>query len=1581
MKRWSRLTALMLAFVIMFSNVSGALAAVEVDYDALMQWIQEVKEANGLGDVIKLIRGGEKLVFPEYEFEQPNEQMYPDGENTVTLDYAAGEADEKAVELYRYGKVTLSAPAAGQWQVYLDSADTWVNVAGETGSTFELTYAKVESLFEQNGYAMLRSVVGDTVTQTAAVGLTYAVAAMPATAEDDGMAYSARSQNNSGIMLAAEDEEPDTSVVYVKVWFMRGNEEVYSAYTAQLPKGGGLKTTVPVHTLLGYITTDEFEQDSDFEGTAKLTGATQTTAGKMELDLKNVQADLNLYVYYQADYVQYQVKHILQTLDGEYPEEDVPEKLIDTYTNTQTNQTVTEVNGELAKTAEELPGFDPLWYDKDTKVAANGETVVRIRYEREYHLIKFELGEDAYGTEPIYARYGATLPAVTNPTRPGYTFEGWELNGENATLPKTMPAQDQTYTAIWIPNDQAKVTVVFWGQNANDDEYSYYKSGTLFATPGSEFNYSDDIANFLICGQDEHTHGEGCQPTLDCDIQVHEHTSECCTKDTDHVHTTDCYDRVGSANEVRDWDLEGAPPDPVDGQIYKRNGNNYRRLIYISGTWYRYTDRNNGYNPGSGTVVNPNNSCKGAHSHDDGTCTCTQREHTHDEDCYTYSCGSAEHTHNSSCYQNGSGMDAALWKLNTEKTETVTVNADGTTVVNVYYIREEFTLTFYDSSRTVYTIKERWGADITEHWPIKGTNGTTYDDGQRWDPSGSKIYTAVLVYIPVMPAETFTLSVDNGGANDYTMHYMTEVLPGETGELYNGKNFEEAFSVNAKYGYITKAEDFFDLEGFTQWDSDPSFGSSNRIEPNDGQAYFYYTRNRYDLVFYNGNDIDKVFSENADHKYASVNGDGVLYEQNLSSYNYTPELPTDLYEEGSRTFEGWYLNPECTKKADLTTMTMPLDGLILYANWVPNYHTVRFYLEKEDVAEDKQLATHPAQTVLHGTSIDVADPVNGAYSFVEWFYMDGDTEKAYDFENMPINKDLQVYAKWTADDPMEFTVYYKLKDAEGNKTETLVAETTTGMALDDETITLPAKTGDELFEDYQVGCFPEVVSASLNIDIEDADSRTYTFWYRKVETMEYTVNHIKVTTVNGEEQEEVFKTDTKNTTNAIVTEKYEKLPGYAPDKYQKSLVISLTESNVINFYYRRDLVNAIYSVVHKTQPLNVAVGDYEKYVLLYPEFNESLQIGTLVDAEREQLEGFTFEYAVITKTSINANDEATADRVEITDLTTPIEAELTSGGVTFELYYKRNEYPYTVRYLLNEPDAQGNYPTVQDPKTGNGLYGENITETAPEIPGYYVGNNTNRIIIGVEDPETTEPENLLEFYYNENIAWINYKVVGPTADCGTVELNDQDPDTLGAAEVSESVKVLSGDALGAIAVPSSSAYKFVGWYTDAACTNKVTAVDGTLSGSSENVFDPVKEAAYTDEDGNDIPAMYEGTTFYAKFEYNLTYLTIEKSGAAADDTFVFEVTDGDLDDPIQVVIQGNSSVTIYGLTVDEKYTVTEIAHNFRYGDPAAIETDPLVADPDNTRKNKIAFVNTITNNQWLDDDDYEPNAFTGVANQ
>ena len=74
----------------------------------------------------------------------------------------------------------------------------------------------------------------------------------------------------------------------------------------------------------------------------------------------------------------------------------------------------------------------------------------------------------------------------TNPTKLGYTFDGW-YNGPTKVEKGTTVASSMTLTAHWKAA-QVNYTVIHWWENADDNEYSFHESETKTGLTGSEVN-------------------------------------------------------------------------------------------------------------------------------------------------------------------------------------------------------------------------------------------------------------------------------------------------------------------------------------------------------------------------------------------------------------------------------------------------------------------------------------------------------------------------------------------------------------------------------------------------------------------------------------------------------------------------------------------------------------------------------------------------------------------------------------------------------------------------------------------------------------------------------------------------------------------------------------------------------------------------------------------------------------------------------------------------------------------------------------------------------------------------------------
>ena len=532
--------------------------------------------------------------------------------------------------------------------------------------------------------------------------------------------------------------------------------------------------------------------------------------------------------------------------------------------------------------------------------------------------------------------------------------------------------------------------------------------------------------------------------------------------------------------------------------------------------------------------------------------------------------------------------------------------------------------------------------------------------------------------------------------------------------------------------------------------------------------------------------------------------------------------------------------------------------------------------------------------------------------------MDNGVEKAFDFANMPVNKDLKVYGKWSSNVLKKYTIYYKIQG-----TDTEIADPTTGSGLAGITKTFDAKGGTELYADYQEGYFPVTKSHSMTIDInatEENDTNVFTFWYVQKEAVPYTVKYLNKVT-----GEEVYPTKTvSDNRKAVVTETFVPVSGMMPDAYQKRLVVSVdengnpdTEHNVIIFYYTEDTTHAYYKITHYTENLADAQGN-----TTWTEYASSQavgDIGTTYSADPMTIPGFTY----------NSSVEGTV-----------ASGELTADGLELKLYYKRNSYPYQVRYLEKDTGKQ-----LAAPKDGTGKYGQVISENAIDIPNYTAVDPTSQTLnIKIETEKDDKGQlvaklNIITFYYTEKEATINYVVVGPDG-CGTV------------TPASETLKVLTGTAQGSTASASSNVYRFVGWYTDAACT---TPVDPSwVDANNKLKLKPVKA------DGT----AWTNVTYYAKFEYNLTTLTVTKTGLTdSNESAIFTLTKKDDTTVIaRFSLKNEQSVTIDGLTVGETYTVTEESGWTWHYDPLGSADVTIQAPP---ATNTVTFNNNPKTDKWL----------------
>ncbi|HJB48031.1 MAG TPA: InlB B-repeat-containing protein, partial [Candidatus Olsenella excrementigallinarum] len=281
---------------------------------------------------------------------------------------------------------------------------------------------------------------------------------------------------------------------------------------------------------------------------------------------------------------------------------------------------------------------------------------------------------------------------------------------------------------------------------------------------------------------------------------------------------------------------------------------------------------------------------------------------------------------------------------NSEKTLSelsgVTIAGDGSTVVNVYFDRNEYTLTFQVSSgfrwRTVATITDKYGAYIADEF-TKNPLGTTYK-GAQWNDTGNT-FSYALNTLDRMPGTDITFHREYNSTNvQKTIRYYLQTVDSNRTEGQGwpsnpDNDFNLQKTVYTYFNYATYNEEYHEIQGFTRYSrSDAGFDYSNRKNFENNRLDLYYLRNSYTLDFRSGDEVVKT--------------DSVKYEAVLdSNFEYVPDdaaRPATVPENA--TFAGWYTSPGCEDGTEVEAGTkMPAGNMVVYAKWEVPDVTVTIY--------------------------------------------------------------------------------------------------------------------------------------------------------------------------------------------------------------------------------------------------------------------------------------------------------------------------------------------------------------------------------------------------------------------------------------------------------------------------------------------------------------------------------------------------------------------------------------------------------------------------------------------------------------
>ena len=759
-------------------------------------------------------------------------------------------------------------------------------------------------------------------------------------------------------------------------------------------------------------------------------------------------------------------------------------------------------------------------------------------------------------------------------------------------------------------------------------------------------------------------------------------------------------------------------------------------------------------------------------------------------------------------------------------------------------------------------------------------------------------------------------------------------------------------------------------------------------------ANFYYNRNSYTLTAQNYDEIiqynDVLYQADLDRR---------MYDLLLMPY--PKPLEKYAYELG-----GWYTSPGCFPGSEYVPgSTMPEHDISLYAKWEPVTYTVRLFKNRKDMETyqttgDETLVIEK-RTVNHGLAMDEIDePTDDwsghGYSFNGWFYLKNGKKTAFTPADTAVKEDLLVYADWGSHKAQPYLIHYVLKETadaewkallddaslfspedgkaytvtngsgesrtyiyyagEGGGYHRQIAGDTRGYANQGSTRTFYPKAGDpynQLYSGFNnSGYYPTLASHSITMgeepNVAAPTVNVFTFYYVHAAEVSYKVEYryhdtnelIASTTADGTGVVE------KETSKAVVTERFAVVKDYVPDAFYKRLVLAVVEDgkggyvgspdNVVTFYYTKNIENAYYAIHYMLQNVDAATDEPQRVGPgIYSNYTESNvytegigEIGTTLSITPQTFGGFTMRSTASVHWG-DRNDTVQVNNAGAFSLTVQEE------GTELYVFYTRNTQSYVVRYLRYGSDPHSTKPgdVLHAPVNGTGKYGAVVTAAAESIDGYHCVSTVSQSIVLRPD----DRQNEIIFYYEPLQYTVEYRVWAYNG--GTLD------NTL---EVVEGKNSFEGTTPAA-----KSGYTFVGWYQDAECTIPV-GEKGTVDDATGKL---------TPERSKLTPAP-QTNVFYARFKAVYGNVTITREATEDESngvgTYVYRLTSKD--NPayvVEVTVPKGGSTTVYDLPCGS-YTVEQVnSWSWRYADGAQTVT------VENSQTKTVTFAGASTKDKWL----------------
>lgn len=511
-------------------------------------------------------------------------------------------------------------------------------------------------------------------------------------------------------------------------------------------------------------------------------------------------------------------------------------------------------------------------------------------------------------------RYGDQLDRLNDaPTRLGYIFDGWYTDEtyQNAFTATTMPAKDFTLYAKWVPVD-INYFLVLRKEGADGKWTQATKIQTGKTDETVTINPADNPADFLT---DDEKGTYVIPQTVSYTVSAEDGGTVSISYARKRYSLT--YDLNA---EDADWISKPGVKSYRLGAALKLLTQSYvTRAGYTFDGWYTDANCTTAFTattmPAENITLYAKWTAQGGISY-----TVEHYQQNVTDDDYTLA---DKESKTGATGQSTAAESKPYLGFTAQSFEQKTVEGDGSTVVKVYYTRNEYTLTYdlngsdaswTDSAENKFHT-DRYGAAVTAPSANDLSRAGYAFGGWYTDAGCTTEFTAA-----TMPAENTTLYAKwNAGEVNYTVNYYLQNVDGMT---YSDTP-SETVSGSGVTGQTVNVQKSF--EGFVP-KADSSTSITLKADSAQNVVNVYYARNVYNLFFDFGANTTEIA--------------GTLPKSNRVYYGATLNTDMSKAQRTGYTFVGWYEDEAC--QTEWSGTTMPACDLTLYAKWDTMTYFLRF---------------------------------------------------------------------------------------------------------------------------------------------------------------------------------------------------------------------------------------------------------------------------------------------------------------------------------------------------------------------------------------------------------------------------------------------------------------------------------------------------------------------------------------------------------------------------------------------------------------------------------------------------------------